>query len=304
MIRSARAKIATKVAKIEVTDDFHFAKWLRAPVIITPEVRAVDEPEIIEGFEVGELKVPTALKLKFRFDIPNHLPHIRQKYKLDKPKAYLIFFGLAKPQLFTMKENLLSYPQLTDFRSELPQIPDIIDKSSVFITKPVQSYDQSSVFILKPDSSLDKSSISSIQTSTSFEQDINFANVAVKEITLLLTPPQITNELANLVPEVYNIELLNVEKFDQTLVNSSEYEIGYFDKPQIVKIDIPDIDNIVNSTTTSINIPFEEIPQAEHPRDPRRAGPDQLQPVHEVRHALAPADRAARQGPRRRRSPR
>ncbi len=263
MIRSARAKIANKVAKIEVTDDFHFAKWLRAPVIITPEVRAVDYSEVIEGINVGELKVPTALKLKFRFDIPNHLPHIRQKYKLDKPKAYLIFFGLTRPQLFTMKENLLSYPQLTDFKSEMPQIPDVIDQSSVFITKPVPSYDQSSVFILKTSYSSDQSSVSSIQTVVSYDQNLNFANVSIREITLLITPPKISSELANLVPEVYNIELLNVEKFDPTLVNYREYKIEYFAEPQIVKINVPDIDNIVNSTTTSINVPFEEIPQAD-----------------------------------------
>ncbi len=38
MIRNAREKIASKVSKLEVSDDFHFAKWLRVPKFTTADV--------------------------------------------------------------------------------------------------------------------------------------------------------------------------------------------------------------------------------------------------------------------------
>ena len=122
---------------------------------------------------------------------------------------------------------------MRDFKSEMPQIPDVIDQSSVFIAKPVPLFDQSSVFILKAGSSFDESSFFSIQTTDTFDQKINFTNVSVKEIPLFITPPQITDELANLVPEVYNIELLNVEKFDQNIIDSHEYKIEEFVLPKL-----------------------------------------------------------------------
>ena len=81
MIRTARERIASKVSKFEATDDFHFAKWLRVPRIITPEVREIDYSEIIDDFEIEKLKVPNSLKLKFRFAVIKDLPDIRQKYQ-------------------------------------------------------------------------------------------------------------------------------------------------------------------------------------------------------------------------------
>jgi hypothetical protein len=259
MIRTARERFASKVSKFEATDDFHFAKWLRAPQIIAPQVRAIEYSEIINDFEVEQLKPPDAFKLKFRFATIKNLPDVRQKYRLDKPKAFLIFFGLTKPRLFTMKENLLSYPSIRDFKSEMPQIPEVIDQSSVFIAKPVPLSDQSSVFIIKPVSLYDQSSIFTMETTSTFDQKINFTNVSVKDIPLFITPPQITDELANLVPEIYNIELLNVEKFDQNIVNSHEYKIEEFVLPNLEKIDVPGIDKLIKSTTTTISVPVEEM---------------------------------------------
>ena len=259
MIRTARERIASKVSKFEATDDFHFSKWLRAPRIIAPQVTEIDYSDIVDEFEIEKLKIPNSIKLKFRFAIIKALPDVIEKYRLEKPKTYLIFFGLTKPQLFTMKENLLTYPLMRDFKSEMPQIPDIIDQSSVFIAKPVPLFDQSSVFILKAGSSIDESSFFSFQTTDTFDQKINFTNVSVKELPLFITPPQITDELANLVPEVYNIELLNVEKFDQNIIDSHEYKIEEFVLPKLSEIDIPGIDNLIKSTTTTISMPVDEM---------------------------------------------
>ena len=247
MIRAARTKIASKVSKIEATDDFHYAKWLRAPLIYEGEVTEIYYSEEVENIPVEQLIAPNSLKLKFRLPI-HKIPEIRQSYMLDKPKAFLIFFGLARPQLFTMKEKVLSPPEIFDLRSALTQVPEVIDQSSIFIAQAPVLYDQSSVFIAKPQQS--------------YDQSVSFTDITVHQIPLLLAPPEITDELANLTPEIYNIELLNIEKFDHTLVDSKNYEIDKIPLPAINKIDVPGIDNLINSSTESYSIPIEEILQA------------------------------------------
>ena len=83
------------------------------------------------------------------------------------------------------------------------------------------------------------------------------------ETPLLISPPKITDELANLTPEIYNIELLNVEKLDHTLINSNNVEIEKFPIPALDKIDVPGIDNLFENMTESFSIPIEEMLQAD-----------------------------------------
>lgn len=262
MLRTARTKIADKVSKLEVSDDFHYAKWLRVPQIHTADVTelySVDEPE---NFPVEQLVAPSSLKLKFRLPFYK-IPEIKYSYLIDKPKAYLVFFGLAKPRLFTMKEKILSEPEVINLNSALPQFPEIIDQSSVFIAQPPALYDQSSKFIAASTESYDKSEQFIAKPGPSYDHNVSFADITVTDIPLLITPPVVTDELSNLIPEIYNIELLNVEKFDQSLVDSKKYEIDNIMLPVINKIDVPGIDNIINSTTSSYSVPIEEMLQAD-----------------------------------------
>lgn len=262
MLRTARTKIADKVSKLEVSDDFHYAKWLRVPQIHTADVTelySVDEPE---NFPVEQLVAPSSLKLKFRLPFYK-IPEIKYSYLIDKPKAYLVFFGLAKPRLFTMKEKILSEPEVINLNSALPQFPEIIDQSSVFIAQPPALYDQSSKFIAASTESYDKSEQFIAKPGPSYDHNVSFADITVADIPLLITPPVVTDELSNLIPEIYNIELLNVEKFDQSLVDSKKYEIDNIMLPVINKIDVPGIDNIINSTTSSYSVPIEEMLQAD-----------------------------------------
>jgi hypothetical protein len=262
MLRTARTKIADKVSKLEVSEDFHYAKWLRVPKVHTADVTELYCLDEVENFPVEQLIAPNSLKLKFR--LPNYkIPEIRQSYLLDKPKAYLIFFGLARPQLFTMKEKVLSLPEVIDLKSALPQIPEIIDQSSVFIAQAPALYDQSEIFIAKPPESFDQSSKFKVDTGQSYDQNVSFTDVVVHDVPMLITPPEITDELANLIPEIYNIELLNVEAFDDTVVNSKIINIEEFSAPKLNKIEIPGIDNIINSTTESYSVPIEEMLQAD-----------------------------------------
>jgi hypothetical protein len=262
MIRNAREKIASKVSKLEVSDDFHFAKWLRVPKIHTADVTELYSVDSVENFPVEQLLEPSSLKLKFRLPFYK-IPEIRQSYLLDKPKSYLIFFGLTRPQLYTMKEKVLSRPEIIDLKSLLPQIPEIFDQSSVFIAQAPALHDQSDNFIVKPPKSYDQSSQFNVDHVDSYNQNVSFTDITVYEIPLLISTPKITDELANLVPEIYNIELLNVEKFDQTLVNSNNIEIEEFSIPTLNKIEVPGIDNLIKSQTESYSVPLEEMLQAD-----------------------------------------
>jgi hypothetical protein len=67
MLRHTRSKIATKVAKIEVTDDFQFSKWLRAPQIYLEEVHPLVSYDEIQELKIDQFQIPSSLKLKFKF---------------------------------------------------------------------------------------------------------------------------------------------------------------------------------------------------------------------------------------------
>jgi len=303
IIRSARSKIASKVAKFDASDDFHFAKWLRAPRIITPDVRSIYYSEVINDFEVEQLKIPTSLKLKFRLPSEIVVPTIKQKSLIEKPRAYLIFFGLTKPQLFHLKESLLTTNNIISYNSQLPQIPDVIDQSAKFIGTQAEVYNKTDIFSFDQISSVDHSNNfkieseltqqidykidpapgldqefklapkSKIETGSKLHKNVNpdlepelnfvFSDSSVKDIPLLITHPVVTDELANLIPEIYNIELLNVEQFDSAEIDSTNYTINKLSVPQLTKIDVPGIDNLLNATVTSKFIQFDEIPQAE-----------------------------------------
>lgn len=262
MIRTARTKLASKVSKLEITDDFHYAKWLRVPRIENGNVTEIYSTDEVENFPVEKLIAPNGLKLKFRLPV-HKIPEIRQSYLIDKPKAYLIFFGLTRPQLYMMKEKVLSSPEIINLQSALPQIPEIIDQSSVFIAQPPALYDQSERFIAKVPKLSDRSSLFFVEPTQSYEQSVSFYDVSVTELPLLIKQPIVTDELANLVPEIYNIELLNEEKFDDTLVVSENIEIDEFNLTSTKKIDVPGIDDLINSLIESYSVPIEEMLQAD-----------------------------------------
>lgn len=262
MIRAARTKFASKVSKLETTDDFHFARWLHVPRIESGDVTQISYSEEVENFPVVQLIASNGLKLKFRLPVYK-IPEIRQSYLIDKPKAYLIFFGLTRPQLYMMKEKILSSPEIIDFQSALPQMPEIIDQSAVFIAQPPALYDQSERFIAKVPKLSDRSSLFTVELPQSYEQSVSFSDTSITELPLLIKQPKITDELANLVPEIYNIELLNEEKFDDALVVSEKIEIDEFDLPSTKKIEVPGIDNLINSLTESFSVPIEEMLQAD-----------------------------------------
>jgi len=289
MIKKARTKIASKVAKLDTIEDFHYAKWLRPPKITAPEVNSLYYSEVLDDLNVEVLKIPHSLKLKFRLPLEPKIPELKHKYLLDKPRALLIFFGLTRPQLFTLKENLLNTPELKDYNSDLPQIPDIIDYKSdlpqipkIFDLKSELPQlpgiiDQSQKFIGDKAEVFDKTDLYHFDDIKSADQSANFImNIAapkcldidisipvIKPFSLDISLPEVTDELANLIPEIYNIELLNVEKFETASVESVSEDLSEISVAQITQIEVPGIENIINTSVTSQYVQFDELPPAE-----------------------------------------
>ncbi|MDY0083918.1 MAG: helicase-related protein [Ignavibacteriaceae bacterium] len=258
MIRTARSKIASKVAKLDLTDDFHYAKWLRPPRIESPEVKALYFSEVLDGYEAEQLKIPNSLKLKFRLSVID-IPDLRHEYLLEHPRAYLIFFGLTKPQLFTLKERLLDEIKIYSLNSQLPQIPEIIDQSSLFIGNPAKVVDQSSVFIVNKPDTVDKSDLFVLPLEEHSQPDFEIEQEPTKEIPYMISLPEVKDHLADIVPEVFNIELLSIEQFEETLSISDNLNNSNISLPDVSQIKVPGIDDIINSAAVSHYIPFDYL---------------------------------------------
>lgn len=254
MLRSTRSKIATKVAKIETTDDFQFSKWLRAPAIHQEEVVQLVSYDDIEEFKIEQLQLPTQLKLKFKFQSVQVLTS-KPFLNVLKPKAYLIFFGLTKPRLYEMKEKFLKQPDLKDYNSTFNFSQQVIDQSDIFIVKPAAS--------IKYDYNFTASDLENIPLLISSPDTIdhqkNIETPAINDQLKTIPVPVVTDHLASLVPEIYNIELLNNEKLENIIIDSRNFEVKKLKLPMVEKIEVPGIDNILQSSTTSVSIPLEEI---------------------------------------------
>lgn len=254
MIRSARSKIAAKVAKIEVTDDFQFSKWLRIPQVYQEEVRTLIYYDDVEEIKIDKFQNPTLLKLKFRFQAVS-ISNLKLFSNLIKPKAYLIFFGLTRPQLFEMKEKFLKQPDMRDFNSNFSFSEIVIDQSDIFIIKPAITFKYDYNFSYLPLSEI--SLLISIPEIADYQKSI--AEPIINDQLKKISVPVITDHLANLIPEIYNIELLNDAKLENIVVDSRNFDVKKLKLPIIDKIEVPGIDDILQSSASSYSVPLDAI---------------------------------------------
>ncbi len=231
MLKKVRKTVASSVSKIEYSDYYEFSKWLRTPSLTHiefGELNLLDVPELIQ---IGELEIPISHKLKFQFSQNKLLP-TRDKLVIKRAKAALVFFTIAKPNSVSLKNKLLIADE------------EIVRKNFVIdITVKVLPYNFSisSVpvklvnFIYKP----------AVENIKQVDYEINQPNV--KSHSLLVEPPVIDDKLAELVPEVYKIELLNDQLLTvQNLINLTHYiiDISNLPAPEIKRYLIPGIDDL------------------------------------------------------------
>ena len=258
MIRSARSKIATKVAKIEIAEDFQYAKWLRAPVVTQEKIKPLVNYDAIQDFQIDKFDIPTLLKLKFRLQ-PTSILTSKSFLQIVNPRGYLIFFGLTRPQLFEMREKFLKEPEVKNIISGIMFPQDAIDKSDIFIVKPAET--------IKYEYTISDHSSSELPTRVDSPDVIDhLSNLKEPEIidsAWNIPTPVITDHLASLVPEIYNIELLNEAKLDNIVIDSRNFDIKQLKLPMIDKIEVPGIDDILQSSTSSYSVPVETINKPE-----------------------------------------
>ncbi len=233
VVRQARKKLATSISKIEVRDEFQFNKWLRPPInkkIDIPKVRTFEDPYQIE---FDKLKPPLAVKFKFNFS-QSELPSVKFPQFNQKARAYMVFFTIPKQKIYDKSDIFVcnKKPEVSSFQFQLATT--VINKSKIYIPEAPKI----------------------------FTTGFNLSQVALEELPLLLKQPVIRDYLAEMIPEIIKIDLLDQESvsFDIDEKNLwQKYEVEKIKTPKIYKIKVPGVENIFNSVTTTRVIPIIDL---------------------------------------------
>ncbi|MBI5663078.1 MULTISPECIES: helicase-related protein [Ignavibacterium] len=233
VVRQARKKLATSISKIEVRDEFQFNKWLRPPVnkkIEIPKVRTFEDPYQIE---FDKLKSPLAVKFKFSFN-QSELPSVKFPEFNQKARSYMVFFTIPKQK--------------------------ILDKSDIFVCNKKADVKEFQ-FSLKS-TVIDKSGIYIPEAPKISSESFTFSTTDLKELPLLIRQPQIRDYLAEMIPEIIKIDLLDQDSvaFDIDQKNLwQKFEVEKIRTPKIYKIKVPGIENIFNSVTSTRVVPIVDL---------------------------------------------
>jgi SNF2 family DNA or RNA helicase len=231
MLKKVRKKVATSVSKIEYTDYYEFSKWLRIPVLTHIEFGILNSLNDTTDVPFGSFELPITYKSKFLFP-PTKITPIREKLTLKRAKAVLVFFAIAKPQQISFRNKLLSYDEETLKKNFLIEIITQIFPIE-FSLSPGFSNSYKFNFSVTRD-------ITKVYTFSLSEPEIN-------SVDLLVQPPEIHNKLSELIPEVYNIELLN----ENNLMNEKTFDLSQhiididnLPLPEVKRFMIPGIDDL------------------------------------------------------------
>ncbi|MFN3871430.1 MAG: helicase-related protein [Ignavibacterium sp.] len=233
VVRQARKKLATSISKIEVHDEFQFNKWLRPPVnkkIEIPKVRTFEDPYQIE---FDKLKAPLAVKFKFNFNIPE-LPSVKFPEFNQKARSYMVFFTIPKQK--------------------------VIDKSDIFVCN--KKADVKSIDFALGTTVINKSKIYIPQAPKIFQKQFAVSVPQLKEIPLLIRQPIIKDYLAEMIPEIIKIDLLDEKSVSFDIDQNELWQILEIDKiktPKIYKIKVPGVENIFNTITSTRVIPIIDL---------------------------------------------
>jgi len=233
VVRQARKKLATSISKIELRDEFQFNKWLRPPVnkkIEIPKVRTYEDPQLIE-FE--KLRAPLAVKFKFSFPV-TEIPSVKVPELNQKVRSYMVFFSIPKQK--------------------------IIDKSDEFVcnTKAVVN----SVPVKLETTVINKSKIYIPEQPEIIERKFTIPEPACKEMPMLIRLPIIKDYLAEMIPEIIKIDLLDQTQVEFDIDQKNlwkKFEVEKIKTPKIYKIKVPGIENIFNTVTTTRVIPIIDL---------------------------------------------
>lgn len=233
VVRQARKKLATSISKIEVRDEFQFNKWLRPPVnkkIEIPKVRTFEDPYLIE---FDKLRPPLAVKFKFSFTEPD-LPPVKFPEFNQKARSFMVFFTIPKQKIIDKSDVFVCNKKADVKIFEFKLSTTVINKSKIYIPE-------------VPEITLKKFAISA---------------PLVKEIPMLMKQPKIKDYLAEMIPEIIKIDLLDKQSVSFDIDQNElwrKFEIDKIKTPKIYKIKVPGIENIFNTVTSTRIIPIVDL---------------------------------------------
>ena len=203
MLRKVRKKLASSISQVEGVDDFNFGNWLKLPASEEFQIGSIQSR--IKDLSGLSIEIPTTDTSKHTFDItePEVVDEIKI-YQFKKVRSNAVFFMMH---------------QVTEHGINLPEIEP----------RPL-GYSARNVDFLIISPSLR-------------EIRVKFSSWAPPEYKFLLEIPTIFDYLSEMVPAVYNIDLLKVDEFVEQSKNIDvlNVDLDSFKKIKTKKIPVPEV---------------------------------------------------------------
>ncbi len=200
---NVRSKVASKISKIKEADDFNFSNWLKKPLLHEHPVESLSS--YVADLEDIQIEFVNANISQIKFDMGE--PEVTDELKnceFKKIRSNAIFFMIALPE-----DSGIVYS-------------DVELKHKSFVNK---NYE----FVLN------NPKIKNVKVNFDLAPPLNY--------DCQLPIPTIHNYLSDLVPEVFNIELLDFEDLVKSSKKVKVNNIGLdkFKKTKMEKVSLPTI---------------------------------------------------------------
>lgn len=197
MLRSVRKKVASSITHIEGAEDFHFSSWLRMPQDEQIELGAISSSLKDTSYLEKNIPLPDSREAIIGFETSEVLSEIIG-YNFSKIKSNAVFFMMHTVSLNAILISEIEpkpggyTAMMMEFLIPEAAIQDI--RIKFFTYEPVEY----KLLIDYP-------------TPASYKFNIDF--------------PEVTDHLSEMVPEVYNIDLLKVEELQDSVCAVDIYKI-------------------------------------------------------------------------------
>ena len=203
MIRKVRSKVASSISKINEAEDFNFTSWLKKPPIHHHPIESIDS----DFQDTSEIVVEIASGENFGREFNFTEPAVNDEFKnysFPKVRSNAIFFMIPIPD-----EKFVFIPN-----SEIDNLNYTIRGVEFLLKKPIFK-----------------------------TVKVQFENLTYNEYECRLEPPETFNYLTEEVPEVYNIDLLEINNLVDATANIDIHEIklDQFKKIKIGKKLLPEL---------------------------------------------------------------
>jgi hypothetical protein len=252
MLKQVRKKIASSISNSDEPEQFLWNKWLRAPiteyeVVTSPMVQMYDTEDLNEW-----ITRPSLEQENFDFTRIRVSKKI-EKYFMPKGKTHKIFFGFGESVNRSIKFSEDS-PLKFFYTAKLEQ-----KEADIFLSTKKGDSKETSVK-LNPNQ---KESSFKLKTSKSENIDLPRNKPDAEKPKNLVNKHEVsfgklnTNEkenLVNLKPEIFNIELLNLDELGKSAASKKDIADAFSpikSKTEISKVEVQSPDKLIQSTDFS-----------------------------------------------------